>query len=63
MVALTARVAFDKLGAELPIVARNVRYDQDGSGEIEFDEFSDMVQELLKAIGASKKPIGRPCRP
>ena len=25
------------------------RYDEDGSGEIEFEEFSNMVQELLKA--------------
>ena len=31
---------------------KHVRYDQDGSGEIEFDEFSDMVQELLKAMRA-----------
>jgi len=40
------RVAFDK-------------YDADGSGEIEFDEFSDMVQELLKIPVGHELPHDR----
>eukprot|EP00438_Fugacium_kawagutii_P026248 Skav233563 [mRNA] locus=scaffold563:660781:661975:- [translate_table: standard] len=40
------RVAFDK-------------YDADGSGEIEFDEFSDMVQELLKIPSGHELPYDR----
>jgi len=40
------RVAFDK-------------YDADGSGEIEFDEFSDMVQELLKIPTGHELPHDR----
>ncbi|CAK9049624.1 unnamed protein product [Durusdinium trenchii] len=40
------RVAFDK-------------YDADGSGEIEFDEFSDMVQELLKIPNGHELPHDR----
>jgi len=40
------RVAFDK-------------YDADGSGEIEFDEFSDMVQELLRIPTGHELPHDR----
>eukprot|EP00435_Cladocopium_sp_Y103_P064513 s295_g26.t1 len=58
--ARAARVAFDKSPPQRGGKGHGSgAYDADGSGEIEFDEFSDMVQELLKIPVGHELPHDR----